>query len=489
MLDPTSEPQPTPWSTPSELPRGRPLIAWVVIVLFVAGVTSLQFIRARVRDSGTNDRIGVALMTMQGRYMVGAANFPGVSRLDLYKEAVSLNTGPIDRRLRFVTLAGELAGPAEALKQLDRLTEKLQQEQIEPTPKQELLLADLRELYIEYEAKRFEAPALSKEQRHRIQQELGWFGELALAPEGSPDTAARSAVLEPARRTVAAFVATVGGVAVLGFSGLIGLGVLVVLYLLGRLQGGMHVGQPHGGVYAETFALWLVLFTVLGIGAAFVPVGDYDLLVKGAAALLSLGALAWPVLVRGLSWRQVREDIGWTAGRGGALEPFVGIACYAMSFPLVFLAVLVVLGLMALQARFGGGPPADTFTPGNSPAHPIVDDLARGSWRTWLQVLFVASVVAPFVEETMFRGVLYRQLREATGRWGGFLSAVLSATLVSFIFAVIHPQGLIAVPLLMALAFGFTLAREWRGTLVPAIVAHGLNNGLVLLFSITALGG
>ena len=58
----------------------------------------------------------------------------------------------------------------------------------------------------------------------------------------------------------------------------------------------------------------------------------------------------------------------------------------------------------------------------------------------------------------------------------------------SFIFAVIHPQGLLAVPMLMALACGFVLAREWRATLVPCMVAHGVHNGLTLLLAIAMLG-
>jgi membrane protease YdiL (CAAX protease family) len=44
------------------------------------------------------------------------------------------------------------------------------------------------------------------------------------------------------------------------------------------------------------------------------------------------------------------------------------------------------------------------------------------------------------------------------------------------------------MPPLMALAFMFSLLREWRGTLIPGMVAHGVNNGLVLLFSLTAMG-
>ncbi len=57
---------------------------------------------------------------------------------------------------------------------------------------------------------------------------------------------------------------------------------------------------------------------------------------------------------------------------------------------------------------------------------------------------------------------------------------LFSALASSFVFAVIHPQGWLAVPPLMGLAFVFALAREWRGSLLPAMVAHGINNGIVM---------
>ena len=68
----------------------------------------------------------------------------------------------------------------------------------------------------------------------------------------------------------------------------------------------------------------------------------------------------------------------------------------------------------------------------------------HGGWWVWLQTLFVASVGAPVVEETMFRGVLYRHLRDALGGLGTAASIAVSATLISFLFAVIHPQGVLA---------------------------------------------
>ena len=93
--------------------------------------------------------------------------------------------------------------------------------------------------------------------------------------------------------------------------------------------------------------------------------------------------------------------------------------------------------------------------------------LRSADWKARLEIFILACVVAPVVEETMFRGVLHRHLREATSRLGRGRSIFLSATLVGFVFAVIHPQGWLAVPALMAPAYAFTIAREWRGSLLP----------------------
>ena len=67
------------------------------------------------------------------------------------------------------------------------------------------------------------------------------------------------------------------------------------------------------------------------------------------------------------------------------------------------------------------------------------------------------------------------------------MSIVVSGTLGAFVFAVIHPQGLITVPALMCMAYGVTLAREWRRSLVSSMVVHALWNGSLLIFLKVAL--
>jgi membrane protease YdiL (CAAX protease family) len=117
-----------------------------------------------------------------------------------------------------------------------------------------------------------------------------------------------------------------------------------------------------------------------------------------------------------------------------------------------------------------------------------VEFFSDSSVWTRVQIFVLVSLLAPLVEETMFRGVLYRHLREASIWLRPLLSALLSATVVSFVFAVIHPQGLLGVPALMGLAYAFALAREWRDTLIPSMVAHGINNGVAFTLSILLAG-
>ena len=103
-------------------------------------------------------------------------------------------------------------------------------------------------------------------------------------------------------------------------------------------------------------------------------------------------------------------------------------------------------------------------------------------------MLMLAVVAAPVVEETMFRGVLYRHLRSATRfqRWG--VSVVVSAILTGLIFAAIHPQGVLAIPVLASMGFALALAREWRGSLMVPIMMHALSNGITMTLLILMVG-
>ena len=147
-------------------------------------------------------------------------------------------------------------------------------------------------------------------------------------------------------------------------------------------------------------------------------------------------------------------------------------------------AAILVMFFVVITSAFQVDPNANELSSVTAAGHPIQEQFAAGDPTIMLFAFIALCVAAPIVEETMFRGVLYRHLRDATTGWQRFASVIFSAFLSSMIFAAVHPQGLIGIPLLATLAMGFALVREWRDSLVAPMIMHAINNGGVatLLF-------
>ncbi len=473
--------------------RGHPVVAWLVIVGVAGSLVWNQVERpAEALKPAPRGNLSARTLTLQGKMLVAARQLTGQADARLDAQLREMTPESVAERLRLVALAGELGGPGKALEFLDDVRPELARPALagliagpaeafgagsRVTPRDVRLLDVLRRLYDDYQKGDLAAPSVAADEREALRDGLGWFGELALAPAGGPDRAARDAVLQPAYRVFF----TLAGVGLLllllGLAGLVGLIVYVVFLAIGKLPAGVVVEAPHGGVYAETFAVWLVLYVGLNLGAGALLLPRIGLLWLILVDLLSLAALAWPV-IRGIPWRVVRREIGLTAGHRPWAEPFLGVCTYVMALPLTFVGVLITVLVMnsPLGANF------------RTPTHPIAEAVTRFGFWGKVQILVLACVLAPLVEETLFRGLLYRHLREAFGRFGRVFAVLLGGLAVSFVFAVVHPQGWLGVPPLMGLALAFTLAREWRGSLVAAMVAHGINNGLAMIGVLTLFG-
>ena len=89
-----------------------------------------------------------------------------------------------------------------------------------------------------------------------------------------------------------------------------------------------------------------------------------------------------------------------------------------------------------------------------------------------LQTLAVLGLLAPIVEELVFRGLLYGWL---AGRWNNLVAFVLS----SLAFAAAHTEPL-HILLVLPLGFWFGWLRWRTGSLVPTIVAHIINNTIAV---------
>jgi membrane protease YdiL (CAAX protease family) len=228
-------------------------------------------------------------------------------------------------------------------------------------------------------------------------------------------------------------------------------------YRLGKL------GESNGRTapFVEAFALYLVAY--LGVGELLRLILDASWL--GSAQWIAFAAfpigLAWPWLrgVRGDAWRR---GFGWTRGQGVFREMFSGLLAYVTGLPILILGMVASILLMKVSHT--------------TSYHPITTETgaADGGWAA-INLLLIAAVAAPVIEETFFRGALFHHLRT---RWSWLLSALIS----SLIFAGVHPQGWVAIPVLGAIALIFCAMREWRSSIIASMTAHALHNGVLVIF-------
>jgi membrane protease YdiL (CAAX protease family) len=184
--------------------------------------------------------------------------------------------------------------------------------------------------------------------------------------------------------------------------------------------------------------------------------------------LFALLPVAWVYLrLRGVGWGDMMRGLGWYRGPGGFWrEVGVGIYGYVAGLPVLALGMLATWYLMKVT--------------GNHATHPIINEPVDHANQV-LELVLLACVGAPIVEETMFRGALLGHLRARFGWW-------ISAPVVSLIFAAIHPQGWVAIPVLGAIALVLAGLREWRGSLVASMTAHAMNNGVAVALMVLLMG-
>jgi membrane protease YdiL (CAAX protease family) len=126
----------------------------------------------------------------------------------------------------------------------------------------------------------------------------------------------------------------------------------------------------------------------------------------------------------------------------------------------------------------------------HSPEQPTVKMLREARGFNFIALALLMSLVAPVIEEVVFRGFLFQSLRASfrQGRLAHLLSnanrADVAAVIVSaLIFALQHLQ-FNPVTLVMLFLCGCFLAEVYRrtGTLWIGIAFHAINNGYVALY-------
>ena len=259
----------------------------------------------------------------------------------------------------------------------------------------------------------------------------------------------------------------------------IGMGVIILVgYFVYKGTGGLPpaVGFPvknlslfQADISALKFCIWIIGYFFVGqlIVALLLAKMNLPMMVEMlAGSLVGFGIL---VAVDRMTIVEKLDSI-WVMVRGkGPIWKLAGIGVlgYLANIPLMLASVLITSRIMA------------NFP---TPSHPLSDEMAKGQalggvFVAWL----VAGVLAPIMEEVVFRGWLFQGLLKRTS------NVLVSILITGFSFAIIHPQGPILWVALASVGMmnAFLTYRTW--SLIPAIVMHAVHNSSIVLMQTLVL--
>jgi uncharacterized protein len=244
---------------------------------------------------------------------------------------------------------------------------------------------------------------------------------------------------------------------------------------------GIHGGPP------ATWSIWgaigifvlgnLLIGQVVVAGAIFLAIGVDQVSATGAAGMPELAATLGAdiaTVVTIVAWLSIRHA-GWVQvfglpEKGKWLKEIViaialGPAVYLGAAFIVAVILAIVLGAISGQ---------EATTP---------EQIDTESLSTAGQILtvIVAVLVAPITEELVFRGILFRPLRDRHGFW-------LGAAVSSLLFGLVHfvpapwPDTVLLQATMVFTGLALAAIYEWRGTLLSCIVAHMSFNVIGVVF-------
>lgn len=323
--------------------------------------------------------------------------------------------------------------------------------------------------------------AVSEQARAALVDRHGWYGKLAVTRDLPETDPARQQLVGGGDQLVAMLM--VGVVLFIGVF-LAGLGVAVwftVCVAMGKVRWRFQAPSPGGSVYLETVAVFVLGFLVFklvleGLRGLIPNPTDAQVAMLTSVQWLMVLPIFWPLL-RGVKLRDMRASMGLTTGEGLFREIAAGVLAYLAGIPVflgvVFLTLLLVM-IWEMIKRMMGWPPSPP------PENPLVDLFGGGG--TWTLIAFgiLATVWAPLVEESIFRGCLFRHARSR-------VNVVLAAIASAMVFGGMHGyQGLLLLPV-TSLGVVFALMREWRGSLVAPMTAHFLHNATVTMVMVAVV--
>jgi membrane protease YdiL (CAAX protease family) len=405
--------------------------------------------------------------------------------------------------LRAAIVNGFIAGPERAGAGLDNLATKLA---IDPQPF-EGATEDIEQVRRAFEQGK---SALSDAEQQRLTDRHGYFAKVLFAATDPNASAERDAITAGGGMLIALTILFILFLFAVFIAAVVCFGIALSMLTKGRIVSRFRPPEPGGSIFLETTAALVAGFLGLQIvisviellaagasGSGATPAGTSGgasggTSAQGVGMLLLSFVLQWSLLLvifyprlRGVPWPEARRRMGLHSGEGVMKEVGAGIFAYFATLPIVVGAIIITLIGVLVRGFFqGGGGAGGAGGAGGggpvAPENPVIDIVASGNWLTLVMLYLLATIWAPLVEETIFRGCFYRHLR---ARMGIIICAILSAV----VFGVMHGYEFMLLGPVIALGFNFALMREWRDSLIGPIAAHALHNGTVLIIAIVAM--
>lgn len=180
-----------------------------------------------------------------------------------------------------------------------------------------------------------------------------------------------------------------------------------------------------------------------------------DALLGGALVVLTAAPIALAVLLANLHGRPTAHDFGF---HRPPLRRAISLATVVW-FALTALTVLWVTAL-GLDGEEGQA---------------LTDRLGTNETLSIVILIVVITIIGPLQEEFLFRGYIFRALRNRQGVWPAAITsgALFGATHVGWV-----PIALI-VPVIV-FGIGMCLLYHWTGSLYPGIAVHAFGNAIPL---------
>lgn len=104
-----------------------------------------------------------------------------------------------------------------------------------------------------------------------------------------------------------------------------------------------------------------------------------------------------------------------------------------------------------------------------------IDQIVSNSTAARITLALLAATTGPFVEELVYRGVIYSAFQRTIGTiW----TVVLVSTLFTFVHVFQYYNNLGVIAVISILSISLTLVRAYTGRLLPCFVMHMVFNGI-----------